>query len=433
MSPTTNSQSADLRPRRSRLVTVVALFLSGVAAWTFSGLAPVSVGAAAMQGRGPVQPPAQPPPTPPAVREFNTVDYRIRVTRVAELRNPYGLAFLPGGDMLVTQMNGDIRMFRGGKLEPQPVGQVPGVQVNEAGPIPTASGLMDIAIHPRFAQNHWVYYTYMKPDRNGTMTVGRATLDGSVLKDYTDIFAADATGGLGANIITRIAFAPDATLYFAVSYHGDDKNSQDLSNHGGKVLRLTDDGKPAPGNPYIGQAGRRPEIFSYGHRGIHGLAVHPESGQVWVAEHGDELNVVKAGGNYGWPFQGIAGVPGGGTPTPPVPMGVQVIAPYVSWNPPINLSGLTFYTGDRFARWKGNIFLGGLAMQQVHRLALPSTTLNPDQPLFTQTRETLFTQIGGPVRDIRQGPDGLLYILVTNNPLTAPGGLYRIEPVGRPK
>jgi len=332
--------------------------------------------------------------------------------------------------MLVTQMNGDIRLIRGGKLLPQPVGQVPGVQVNESGPINQASGLMDIAIHPRFVQNRWVYYTYVKPDRNGTMTLGRATFDGTALTGFTDILAADATGNVGANIITRIAFAPDATLYFAVSYHGTDKSSQDLTNHGGKILRLRDDGTPAPGNPYIGQADKRPEILTYGHRGIHGLVVHPDNGQIWIAEHGDELNIAKPGGNYGWPYQGIAGIPGGGTPTPPVPQGVQVIAPYISWNPPINLSGLTFYTGDRFPRWKGNVFIGGLASQQVHRVTVPSGMLNPDQPLYTQTRETLFTQIGGRVRDIRQGPDGLLYIATVSDPLSAPGYIMRIEPIG---
>jgi len=425
MASSTNPRSEDLQPRRARLIAVTAvLFLSGVAAWTFASLESVSAMAVAMQ-----QPARR---ESSGTREFNTVDYRIRVTPIAEgLRNPYGIAFLPGGDILVSQMNGDIRMIRGGRLLPQPVGQVPGVQVEESGPIFTASGLMDIALHPRFAQNRWVYFSYIKPGLGGTMAVGRAIFDGSAFSDYTDIFVANAAGPQGANIITRIAFAPDTTLYFAVSYHGDDKLAQDLNSHGGKVLRLRDDGTPAPGNPFIGQPDKRPEIFTYGHRGIHGLAVHPETGQVWIAEHGDELNIAKAGSNYGWPFQGIMGM-GGGTPTPPAPRGVALVGPYVSWNPAINPSGLAFYTGDRFPRWKSNIFLGGLALQQVHRLALPSTTLNPDEPLFTQTRETLFTQIGGSVRDIRQGPDGLLYFVTVANPLAAPGALFRIEPVVLP-
>ena len=136
---------------------------------------------------------------PPAAKTFDTMEYRIRVVPVAEVRNPYGMAFLPGGDMLVTQMNGDIRMIRGGKMLPQPVGQVPGVHVAEAGPIFIASGLMDIALHPRFAQNRWVYYTYIKPGSGGTMTVGRATFDGSQLRDYTEIFAANAAGPEGGN------------------------------------------------------------------------------------------------------------------------------------------------------------------------------------------------------------------------------------------
>ena len=146
-------------------------------------------------------------------------------------------------------------------------------------------------------------------------------------------------------------------MYFAVSYHNDDELSQDLNSHGGKVLRLRDDGTPAPGQSVHWPGRQASGDLDLGHRGIHGLAVHPQTGQLWIAEHGDELNIAKPGGNYGWPFFGIMGL-GGGTPTPPAPRGVQVIGPYVSWNPAINLSGMTFYTGDRFPQWKGNIFLG---------------------------------------------------------------------------
>jgi glucose/arabinose dehydrogenase len=371
-----------------------------------------------------------PAPAAPASPTFETMEHRIRVVHLAEVRNPNGLAFLPNGDLLVSQMNGDIRILRNGKLVPDPVGRVPGVHVVESGPIFTSSGLMEIALHPRFAQNRWVYYSYVKPALGGTMAVGRATFDGSQLRDYTELFAASATGPPG-NTNCRLAFAPDGTLYVAVSHHNNDALSQDLNSHGGKVLRLRDDGTPMPGNPFIGQPDKRPEIFTYGHRGIHGLAVHPATGQLWIAEHGDELNIARAGGNYGWPFSGVMGQ-GGGTPTPPAPRGVEIIGPYISWNPAINLSGLMFYTGDRFPRWKGHIFLGGLREQLVHRLALPNDlTPDPDAPQHTQTRETLFTRIGGMVRNIRQGPDGLLYIATVADPLTAPGSIMRLEPAAR--
>ena len=208
---------------------------------------------------------------------------------------------------------------------------------------------------------------------------------------------------------------------------GDNHNPplpQDLSHLGGKVLRVDRNGAAAPGNNT--PAGGDAHIFTYGHRGMHGIAIHPVTGDVWIAEHGDEVNILKAGANYGWPFFGVMGA-GGGTPTPPAPRGLQVMDPYISWNPALNISGMMFYTGNRFPKWKGNLLVGGLSTQQVHRVAFTRDRPDLSAPLFTQIREALLTQIGGRVRDLRQGPDGLIYFVTYDE---RSGSVMRIEPAG---
>ena len=360
-----------------------------------------------------------------APKMFDTLDYPIRVTTIAEgLKLPYSIAILPDRSILVTQMNGQLRLIRNGALAPAPIGSIPGAYVREQSG-PGGAGLMDIALHPRFAENRWVYLTYNKETADGpTMALARGTFDGAQLTDVKDLFVADAAVKQDGNLTARIAFAKDGLLYMTVSFRNQDAFSQNLNNHGGKVLRLRDDGTAAPGNPFADKPGHRPEIFSYGHRGIHGIAVHPETGDVWIAEHGDEVNILKAGANYGWPFFGIMGA-GGGTPTPPAPRGLQVMGPYLSWNPVLNLSGLTFYTGNRFPKWKGNIFLGGNSTQQIHRVGFGKSTPTLDAPLFTQVREALFTGIGQGVRDVREGPDGLIYFTAYDDNT---GSVRRIEP-----
>jgi glucose/arabinose dehydrogenase len=210
----------------------------------------------------------------------------------------------------------------------------------------------------------------------------------------------------------------------SVSFHNENSFSQDLAKHGGKVLRLRDDGSAAPGNPFAGQAGHRPEVFTYGHRAINGMSVNPVTGDVWVTEHGDEVNILKAGGNYGWPFFGIMGA-GGGIPTPPAPRGLQVIDPYISWNPVLNVSGMAFYNGDKFPKWKGNLFIGGLSTEQIHRVAFKTDRPALGEPPFTQIREAVLLHIGQRVRDVRQGPNGYLYFITYDD---KSGKVMRIEP-----
>jgi glucose/arabinose dehydrogenase len=353
------------------------------------------------------------------------MDYKIRVVTVVDgLSLPYSLAFLPDGTALVTQLDGRIRIIRNGALSPAAIGPLPGIHVN-AVPGPPAEGMMDIAPHPRFAENRLVYLTYAKPVEGGhAVALARGTFTGSDLVDLKEIFVSNAVNNQNGNGHTRMAFDRAGLLYLAVSHHNQDPYAQDLNNHGGKVLRLRDDGTPAPGNPFVGRADARPEVFTSGHRAFHGIAVHPETGDIWVNEHGDEVNIVRPGLNYGWPFVGVMGVPGGGIPTPPAPRGLMLTEPYISWNPALNISGMMFYTGDTFPKWKGNLLVGGLATGQVHRVAF-RTTPKPGDVLFTQVREALFTNIGERVRDVRQGPDGSIYLVTYGD---ASGSVMRIEP-----
>lgn len=356
---------------------------------------------------------------------FDTMDYRIRVVTVADgLLYPYGMAFLPDGNMLVTELSGKVRMIRNSKLLPAPAGTLPGVYYKESLAV-GATGLMDIALHPRFAENRLVYFTYNKSGEGGaTIVLARGTLNGSQLTDFSDLLVTDAWAKNDGNLSSRIVFGKDGLLYMTVSYHNENNFSQDLSKHGGKVLRLRDDGTPAPGNPFADQAGKHAEIFTYGHRGIHGITVHPVTGDIWINEHGDEVDILKAGGNYGWPFFGVMGA-GGGIPTTPPPRGLQVIDPYISWNPVLNISGITFYNGDKFPKWKGNLFVGGLSTEQIHRVAFKTDRPTLSEPQYTQIREAVLLHIGQRVRDVRQGPDGYIYFITYDD---KSGRVMRIEP-----
>jgi glucose/arabinose dehydrogenase len=356
---------------------------------------------------------------------FDTMEYRIRVVTVADgLLYPYCLTFLPDGNALVTELSGKVRMIRKGELVSTPVATIPGVYYKESLAV-GATGLMDIALHPRFAENRMVYLTYNKSGEAGaTIVLARGTLNGSELVNVKDLLVTDAWAKNDGNLSSRIAFGPDGFLYMTVSFHNDMNFSQDLTKHGGKVLRLLDDGTPAPGNPFAGKEGDRPEIFTYGHRGIHGIAIHPLTGEAWINEHGDEVNILKSGGNYGWPFFGVMGA-GGGIPTPPAPRGLQVIDPYISWNPVLNVSGMMFYTGDKFPKWKGNLFIGGLSTEQIHLVAFRTDRPTLSEPLYTQVREAVLTHIGQRVRDVRQGPDGFIYFITYDD---KSGKVMRIEP-----
>jgi glucose/arabinose dehydrogenase len=353
-------------------------------------------------------------------------DYRL-VTVVDALVQPWSLAFLPGGDMLITERPGRLRIVRQGKLLPQPVDGVPTVFHSSQG------GLLEVIPHPNFASNRLIYLSYSKPgadDSQSRTAVVRGRFENDQLTGVEQIFEAIARGR--NHFSGKIAFDKDGFLFVTlgdrqVAPEGnlEAHPAQDLSNHHGKIIRLHDDGRVPSDNPFVGRAGARPEIWSYGHRNVQGLAIHPETGDIWANEHGpqggDELNRIQAGRNYGWPVigYGVNYQTGLAIHSGTHRQGME--QPVNVWVPSIGISGLMIYTGDRFPQWRGNLFVGGMAGQQLGRL-----TLNGQRVV---SQETLTPQIGR-IRDVRQGPDGYIY-LVTDDRDGKPTPILRMEPVER--
>jgi len=362
-------------------------------------------------GCAPAEPDARPEPVANAIHaQFDTAEYGIRLVTVADgLAYPYSMVFLPDGDMLFTEMGGQLRMIRDGALQGEPIPGMP--EVFHDGP---SKGLMDIAIHPDFAQNGLVYFTYDKPGDNGvTEALGRGVFNGTELTDVEDVFIADAWAATNGRQNSRITFAPDGSIFMSASAGGDPNlwRGQALGDHAGKILRIRDDGSVPNDNPFVGRAGARPEIFTYGHQNIHAIATHPDTGAIWSIEHGDEANILSAGANYG------VGLP----EDEPLAAGVEVTEPHISWiEPDIHPSGMLFYTGDAFPAWQGSLFIGGLNTNQMHRVAF-------DEAGNAEFRENLFSDIGQWVRDVRQGPDGFIYFTSYDHP-DASGMIRRVEP-----
>ena len=385
--------------------------------------------------------PASTSALPDTAQVFRTAAATIRVSAIKGLVYPWALAFLPNGDMLVTEQGRNtLRLIRKGVLEPTPITGLPqGITSTRRD---TAG--VDIAVHPRFAENHFVYVAYWKPER-GTRPVRTAALvrarydGGSTLSDVREIFASSTwTDGPSA---ARFVFAPDGTIFMAIGAPGFAEElgstawAQDPREHGGKILRLNDDGSVPADNPFVGRAGYKPEIFALGIRNAIGLTIHPETGELWETENGpqggDEVNIIRRGLNYGWPMvtygRAYTSDPDGkksGLPPPsvqPPTSAPGMEEPITFYKPSIAISGMVFYTGDKFPLWRGNLLVGGLAGMQLSRLAFNR------QGLETR-REALLLELRQRIRDVRQGPDGLLY-LTTDMP---DGAILRIEPVAEP-
>ena len=360
---------------------------------------------------------------------------KIRVVTLASgLTHPWSLAFLPDGrNILVTEKSGKLRIIRDGALDPNPVW---------TSPTPPGTGgdsLHFVALHPQFAQNRLVYLSYPKREERGfTLAISRGRFDDGKLADVKEIFVADAweTGG---NLAGRIFFGPDASLYVTVGdrdrvcCNGTDDNSlrmkaQALDNHVGKTLRLKDDGSVPPDNPFVGRAGAKPEIFTYGHRNGYGLAFHPETRELWQAEigplGGDELNILAPGHNYGWPLVST-GRNYTGTLVSEIPwQRPGMDNPRMHWVPSISPSSIMFYTGDKFPQWKNNLFVGSLTQQQLVRVSF-------NQPSQAERREGLLIPLRARIRDVQQGPDGFIYVATekASGGNAADGTVLRIEPV----
>jgi glucose/arabinose dehydrogenase len=363
---------------------------------------------------------------------FDTAEqHKVKVTVVARgLVHPFSLAFLPNGDALVTERGTRLRIIRGAtgaqaKVEPEPVAGIPQTPAFRTG------GLHEVALHPKFTTSGLIYFTYNKAgevsatnpqQRQSAITLARGRFDGKALTNVQELFVGDWNNGASGS---RIGFGPDGLIYITTGAPFGDQ-AQNTNTVYGKVLRLRDDGTVPPDNPFVDKQGYRPEVFSMGHRDQLGLTVHPTTGAVLTAEHGpnggDEVNVILPGRNYGWPKWSF-GRTYEGPRWSEAPLAPGIEQPLILWIPSIAPTGLTFYTGDRLAAWKGNLFVGSARRGEVPRTGgLERVVLN--DKMEELRRETLLTELHQRIRDVRQGPDGLLYVITDEDD----GALLRLEP-----
>jgi glucose/arabinose dehydrogenase len=356
-------------------------------------------------------------PAPAGAQTLTTQDHAFRiVTLVERLEHPWGLAFLPDGRMLVTERPGRLRVIgRDGKLALQPVTGLPAIAAHGQG------GLMDVAIHPRFADNSLVYLSYAARGDGGFSTeVARGRLSGAELQDVQVIFRQLPKSGGGRHFGSRLVFDRAGFLLITLGDRGEQDRAQKPDDHAGSVIRLHDDGRVPKDNPFVGRPGWRPEKYTLGNRNIQGAALHPQTGLLWTHEHGpqggDEVNVIRAGANYGWPIITYGVNYGFGTRIGEGTHKAGMVQPLHYWVPSIAPSGMAFYTGDRFPRWRGDLFVGALRDQMLVRLRLDGEKVVGE--------ERLLKDAIGRIRDVRSGPDGLLYLLTDE----ARGMLVRLEP-----
>lgn len=354
---------------------------------------------------------------------FDTAEqHKIRVSVITKgLSHPWSLAFLPDGGMLVTERPGRLRLVRDGKLDPRPVTGAPKVLAIQL------AGLMDVALHPRFSENKLIYLTYNKPGENKRVAtaLARGRLEGQALIDVQDIFVANWLPENANGYNSRMVFGRDGMIYVSNGASNSD-SSQDPNSDRGKILRLRDDGTIPPDNPFIGRAGYKPEIYSMGHRNTLGLIVHPVTGEIWNNENGpnggDEINIIRAGRNYGWPVVSY-GRWYEGPRVSEVPWKEGMEQPLVFWVPSIAPSGMAVYTGDRFPAWKNNAFVGSMRTGEIPGTGHLERIVFNDK-MEELRREAMLTELHQRIRDVRQGPDGLLYLLTDEDA----GALLRIEP-----
>lgn len=350
-------------------------------------------------------------------------DFQV-VAVLENLEHPWGLAWLPDGDLLITERPGRLRIVRDGLLDPTPISGVPDVFAQSQG------GLLDIAVHPRFDENRLVYFTYSHGTSSANRTrIARASFDGSALSNWQVIFEVSQAKPRGQHFGARLVWLPDGTLLASIGDGGNPpielggqfirQQAQNPGSHFGKVIRINDDGSIPADNPFANSAEALPEVWSYGHRNIQGLAFNPTTNQVWATEHGsrggDEVNRIEAGENYGWPVATHSREYSGGLISPETSL-PGMVDPEVIWTPSIAPSGLAIYTGAVFPEWQGDLFAGGLVSQDIRHIEVDEsgTVMNE-----------VSISIGQRVRDVQQGPDGLIYVLTDE----ANGQLMRLEPV----
>lgn len=341
------------------------------------------------------------------------IDYQV----VTEgLEHPWSLAFLPDGRFLITERPGRLRMIESdGRLLPQVIGGLPKIEASGQG------GLLDVVLHPDFKNNRWVYFSYNEAGRGGMGTaVARGRLQGMRLHDTEVLFRLAPKSSTSYHFGSRLVFDRQGHLFITLGDRGDRPRAQDLSDHAGSVIRLNDDGSIPADNPFVGLTDVRPEIYSYGHRNIQGATLDPKSGRLWTHEHGpqggDEINLPEAGMNYGWPVitygvnYGIGTRIGEGTEKP------GMAQPLYYWDPSIAPSGMAFYQGDAFPAWRGDLFVGSLKFRLLVRLRIQDGKVLHEERMLKGEL--------GRIRDVRLGPDGLLYLLTDEDD----GRLIRLTP-----
>ena len=351
---------------------------------------------------------------------IRTEEHALRAVTVAGgLDHPWSVAFLPDGRMLVTERPGRLRLVgRDGRLDPRAIEGLP-PNLAEYG----QGGLLDVALHPKFAENGRIYLSYAARDGSGIGTeVVRARLAGNRLVEVQAIFRMQPKSGGGRHFGSRLVFDREGYLFVTLGDRGEQDRAQRLDDHAGKIVRLHDDGRVPADNPFAQRAGAKAEIYSLGNRNVQGAALHPRTGALWAHEHGpqggDEVNVIRAGVNYGWPVitygvnYGIGTKIGEGTAKP------GMAQPLHYWVPSIAPSGMAFYEGDRFPRWKGDLFVGALRDRMLVRLRLDGEKVVKEERMLQGTL--------GRIRDVRTGPDGFLYLLTDESD----GKLIRLEPAG---
>ena len=348
---------------------------------------------------------------------IKTEAHTLRIVKIVSgLEHPWGHTFLPDNRIIITERPGRLRIVESGHLNPEPVAGLPAIAARGQG------GLLDVALHPNFVTNQLVYLSYSAAGASGVGTeVARGKLVGNRLEDVEVIFRMTPKSKTGKHFGSRLIFDREGYLYITLGDRGEKKRAQLSDDHAGSVIRLHDDGRVPADNPFVGRQGWQSEKFTLGHRNMQGAAIHPETGEVWTHEHGpqggDEVNIIRPGINYGWPMitYGVNYVTG--TQIGEGTHKAGMAQPLYYWIPSIAPSGMTFYAGDKFPRWQGNLFVGALKDQMLVRLSL-----NGEKVV---SEERLFKNLLGRIRDVSQGPDGYIYLLTDE----ADGMLVRIEPV----
>lgn len=353
---------------------------------------------------------------PAASQVHRSAEHSFRVVELVRgLEQPWALALLPDGRMLVTEKAGRLRIVKDGGLDPQPISGLPEVAVYGQG------GLMDVALHPRFKENGLVYLSFAARGADGVGTeVARGRLAGHRLEDVRVIFRQSPKGSTGRHFGSRLVFDRQDLLHITLGDRGEMERAQKPGDHAGSVIRLHDDGRVPEDNPFVGKPGWKPEKYTLGNRNQQGAALHPKTGVLWTHEHGpqggDEVNVIRAGANYGWPVitYGVQYVIGTQIGEGTHKAGME--QPLHKWVPSIAPSGMAFYTGDKFPKWRGNLFVGALKAQLLVRLELDGEKVVREERLLQGAL--------GRIRDVRVGPDGFIYLLTDESRAV----LARLEP-----